>query len=1173
MILRFLLSGALTVAALAEAGWEDVSRADAAMELARARQSALATVSADPHSAEAVAAAGWWLRHLEDQPEPEAILAAVGGVADPEVVFLLARVEAELLHRPPAGSLPEFELVGPFGVFDRLDLERGTVPFGDDLPPPGTRWRGEAQPFRLSLRSADGWAAPPEAMFAGGVHLAGWSISLEAPLQGWLVVEARGSYNLRVDGRVVDGRRECGRLDPATNWYSVDLAPGRHRVELEIASRQGPEVRLSLLAAGGEPARVARLAPGFSGPWAGGSVAPVLPPARAALARRLGESGGDARPLRLAASLARVLGEPAAERRWLERAEAVADDDPWTHLALARFYLAEPTGADADVDFQRCRDHLERCRDIPSSALLRRALNVSQRRFEDAETILAELYERHPDDVRVLRLWVREAVRRGWAREADEGLERLTSLLPGTSSLAPLRLGVLEGLQRWEERNRLLQALADADPLMPRAPELLASAGMFDQALEVLSVRRQMAADPGLDLMVIRLLMQSGAPEGARGQLDTALERWGPLPSLAQLRLILGAWESKEAESAALEAALAGDPSNLQLQMLAWRRGIDPFFAPFRVDALALAAASDPESEGVDSVLILDQAVERVFENGSSVYYYHGLSRALTPEGARQAARLQLMPDAVLLRVRVIKPDGSVVVPADIGAGGGEPILRDVDPGDLVEEEYVAAVGASGSSRRGHLSPYTYRFADPERAFGLSEYILLVPSGIDLEVEGNFSGLEREELISDGLRTLSWRATRVDPVPPEPFSPPMQELLPWVTYGFGLTWNDVGDTVRDAALPVLEGCPELWRWSEPLLAGGPPEEAARRLVDALVDEVEPAASVLDLRTTAGESFTRGRGNRLGIVAAAFSHAGWKVDLVLSRPLAYARSHLEVPSMEAFGIPLLRAESGGETVWVDLEEGRNGVAHIRPMVQGSDALALPLTEPGRPVEYLERLPLFANPDLEERIGLSVVLDRSGGGRLEVEMPLRGGQAERMMERVDTIPESRVDLLYRQVAAGLFPGAEQVRGEMSRQGREVILRFDAELSGACDAEPSGLDCRRLNLVKPLVPELASLPTRSFPLVLQLPVLRRYEVELQVPEGFEISTRERRLETRFGAVTEDLTVEGRRLRSVLRLEMPAQVVAPEEYEEFVRFCHAIDELMARPFRFDRIIGTASP
>ena len=56
---------------------------------------------------------------------------------------------------------------------------------------------------------------------------------------------------------------------------------------------------------------------------------------------------------------------------------------------------------------------------------------------------------------------------------------------------------------------------------------------------------------------------------------------------------------------------------------------------------LRLARAGAPEMTvaenlarlDVDTVLLLDQAVERIFADGSSLYYYHGLSRANTPVG------------------------------------------------------------------------------------------------------------------------------------------------------------------------------------------------------------------------------------------------------------------------------------------------------------------------------------------------------------------------------------------------------------------------------------------------------------------------------------------------------------------------------------------------------------
>ena len=158
---------------------------------------------------------------------------------------------------------------------------------------------------------------------------------------------------------------------------------------------------------------------------------------------------------------------------------------------------------------------------------------------------------------------------------------------------------------------------------------------------------------------------------------------------------------------------------------------------------------------------------------------------------------------------------------------------------------------------------------------------------------------------------------------PEPFSPPEQELLPWLTYGFGVSWEDVGDLVRDRMLKALKNTPELQRWGRANLVGDSSFGRVESLVEALVAEVEAGPRVLDLAMTAGENFSLRRGNRLAVVASVLVEAGWGVDLVLTRPLRFARTHLGVPNMDTFGIPLLRAEYEGEVVWLDLEEQRRG----------------------------------------------------------------------------------------------------------------------------------------------------------------------------------------------------------------------------------------------------------
>jgi len=428
----------------------------------------------------------------------------------------------------------------------------------------------------------------------------------------------------------------------------------------------------------------------------------------------------------------------------------------------------------------------------------------------------------------------------------------------------------------------LLRALASAVPVETRWIGQLGSSCLVGEAVAAAETLQGEIDDPDFDVQLVRLHLENGDREAARMELERARAEWGDLPIFDQLALV-AAGGDPEAMQRAVAGALERDPSNLQLLTLAWRLGRDPFYAPFQVEARTFAAEHNDLGADVDAVLLLDQAVERIFPDGSSLYYYHGLTRANTPVGVRRASLLQPLPDAYLLKVRVLKPDGRQVVPSELTPNQGAITLSDVEPGDLVEEEYVARVAATGATRDGHLPPYLYRFADPNRAFGLSEYVLLVPPGIDLQVDGNFEGLERSEQQWQGLRMLNWRAERVPPMPTEPFAPPAQDLMPWLNYGFGVTWQDVGDAVRDRVLPVLRLSPELREWSQPLLEGETAKEELRTLVTALIDTVEPGGGELAVGAAAGDSFRRRRGNRLGILAAVLADAGWGVDLVLTRP--------------------------------------------------------------------------------------------------------------------------------------------------------------------------------------------------------------------------------------------------------------------------------------------------
>ncbi len=1151
----------ILAASPAAAGWHEVRRADMAFDLPAARAEALQTISNAPASMDAIAAATWWLANIEDISDPEEVLAVDATERDPELGFILGLIEHRLRFEPPPGALNDAELAGAFGVFTILDLERHVVPPDGALPAPGTRWTDPSRPVRLPMRTPDGRFGPPRSMAIDGIYLVAWNLKATAPATGWLVVEAAGGFNLEVDGVEIDRRRHCGRTEPEITWYRVRLDEGNHRVRVEIGATEEPQVRLTLLDDLGAPMTTVSTVDEQATELATSEIERAEPPAARDFRVLLEGDKVSIDELLLAAQIERGRGDPVATYRFLERARAIDPLDPWPALALGEHLILDGNSGRAPETSRRIVQHLRVARKIPGTSIFDRLLAEREGRAEDAERLLDSMMNDHGDDVRVLRIWVREAVNRGWAREAEDGLGRLESALPGSLSVTGLRLEVLASLERWREREELLRALASATPVEYRWIGQMASSCLVDEAIAASRALHQEVDNPDFDIPMIRLQLESSHFDVARAELDRTRAQWGDLPIFDELELILSGDDSEEL-SRALDAALERNPSNLELLVLSWRLGAEPFFAPFRVNGDDFAAEYEDLGKDADVVLLLDQAVERIFPDGSSLYYYHGLSRANTPVGARRASQLQPLADSHQIMVRIIKPDGRVVVPVDVQGGQAVANLSEVEAGDLVEEEYVSRVAATGASRRGHLPPYIYRFADPDRAFGLSEYVLLVPNEIDVQVDGNLEGLDREESDWRGLRLLRWRNENVPAVATEPFSPPAAELMPWLNYGFGVSWNDVGDAVRDRVLPVLRTSPDLQAWAERVMQGKTAAVRLEALVGALVDEVQPGNTEIAIGFAAGETFAYRRGNRLGILASVLADQGWTVDLVLTRPTTDRDQRLELPTLDAFPVTLLRVADGDEEFWIDMREEERGVDHINPFFQGSDGLVLPLTRPELAVSRIDELPIYENPELEEHVNVRAEVNPDGSARLAFRMHLRGNQAERLLEQIESVPEDQIPMVYRQIAVSMFPGASGVEGRIDSVEDDSIIELLMTLPAACDVVPTKIECRSLILSNPLVPVLAALPERRYPLLLQMPIIRRLELEIIEPSGWVLEDRPpRRLDTQWGSVSEDLDRGAGSLRSVLSISVPSQKVATEDYRAFARFCQAIDEISTRP------------
>jgi len=165
-------------------------------------------------------------------------------------------------------------------------------------------------------------------------------------------------------------------------------------------------------------------------------------------------------------------------------------------------------------------------------------------------------------------------------------------------------------------------------------------------------------------------------------------------------------------------------------------------------------------------------------------------------------------------------------------------------------------------------------------------------------------------------------------------------------------------------------------------------------------------------------------------------------------------------------------------------------------------------------------------------------------------------------VDSVPPDQVAMIYRQMAASLFPGADQVSGEIERGDDGAVIHLELTAPRACEPEGGQLVCRSLVLSNPIVPVLASLPERRYPLVLRLPIERNLELDLVAPDGWSVVPRpSRRLVADWGSVEETLSTADGVQRSTLHIVIPAVTVEPADYAAFARFCQALDELSTRP------------
>jgi tetratricopeptide (TPR) repeat protein len=1104
-------------------------------------------------------------------PGLAAYRARVARIAAAEV--LGDHVRAASLRREN-GAVSAWTLAGPFGRHRHLDLERAFPPEEGTLPETVAAPLGAPARRTRPLPAPDGSVALDGEPRDGDVFYLASDVTLARGGRYLVAVGTGLSAKLFLDGGLVHERRAASAWLPTLVHLPLDLAPGRHRLLVKVA-RCGHATGLHVAFAreDGAPSDASFLAapPGPApvppAPAPGRAVPAFAPPD---LARALAGEAGRALAALLAGRDAASLDREAAKALVAEAARALPGSAA-VRAAQADVVVDDPT-LDAQVARSRAegalRDALARDPGHAEARVELAALLLQAGSLDDADDVLSGLGDAASTPP-ALAVRARAADARGLAERAEALVAEALAAGGGCRVLDHGR--ELAGRRRAVAvEDARARALAECREGREKLADHLRRHGDPAGAAEVL--RPLVAARPWAVAPTAALadaLVAAGEPAGAAEALEALRAIWPRSArtekALADARELAG---DRAAARAARERALLLDGSDLTLRRALaledGREALDDLAEDARAAIRAYEGAR--RTDDTSATLVLDAAAVEVHPGGTATERTHQVIHVLDPQGVERHGEVSLPAGAEVLALRTHKRDGRTLEPERAGGGDkGSVSLAGLEPGDYVQLEYLRTIRGDGA--RLAADPFFFR-AEGERLFR-SSYVVAAPEGLGLEVDAH--GMPAPAIAREGGRELV-RGLALD-VPahvPEPSSPPVTELMPFLHVGVGGGRDALHRTLADHAADRARPTEEIRALAGEIRAAAGPGAAPMALVRAAVARVSKA--ILGQHggpfgEEASVVLSRGQGSRLVVLKAVLAELGARARVALARPYGADASAWRFPPPGLYGQALLRVEAGGETAWLDPSLRVAPFGAIPSSVLDVEALLLP--EPGEEPQVV-RTPGRAPVEERREVVARIALDADGGATIEGEDRYHGAAgaaAKAAIERLDASDR-------RQVVEGML--ARSFRGvslsEAAMLGEDdpeapLVIRWRGKVPQLARAANGGLVLDAPLLPARLGARFVQVAARGTPLLLQIPERSLQRVEIVAPEGLApVASQARSVESPFGTFARTDRVAGRTLVREERLELSRGRVAPDRYAEFAAFAGAVDAAQEQALAIER-------
>ena len=1071
-------------------------------------------------------------------------------VSDPNTVPADASLVSEM------GCLTHARLAGPFGSGAAADRHRT---FDAENAPWPARWAPHPEtnivPHVLPTLRHRCMIASGERT-AGGIFYAESYFSLTEPRD--LLFAAQGAVKLWVDDVPVLERdlRQWGVWQRFGGAAHVE--PGTHRL---VARLVNDSTSLRVMNMDGTRASVTNLAT-FSPPFGLSRVRPIEAPNPL---DRIVKDGSAKSPLlsMLAASVAfgesmtdvaSVLAEPIVE----------PENAAPTALLHATFFARQDPAYPDDLRHRNEKTlHTRAVAKDPKLWYSRAWLaldDAEKRGASEAVEPMRALAEEFSNVPEVAAQLARLYGRLGWRTERMNALRTLSARFPEDVSVQTLYLSALDEDGSHAEADRLRARLKTLDPDSEVDLELALARHDWTRALtELAELQKRRPDRKDVEARIAGVLLRAGRPERAAEQLEKALVK---NPADAEVRLRLADLSFAKGDRAAIRKALA-DSILAGSRGTAIRDALDLLdgataLEPYRMDSRSVIRSfeawekSGKRMEGT-AARVLDYAAVWVHPDGSSEMLEHEIMRIQSQEAVGKESEQQ-RPTGLVLRMKVIKPNGTELEPEEVD---GKPTLTmpHLEVGDYIEIEHISAQESSAPNGTRYTGPHWF-FREADKGYWRSEFIVLTPKDKPLEIEVR-GHVPPPSVTEKG--TFVERRFRVDESPPspeEPDSPPIQEFLPSVRIGWGISLPQTLARLADAAADESPRDPRLVRKAEEIVRGVPASRRYDRLAKLysfVIQQIADGRENDPRRVVFGKS-----GSRQTAFVALARHLGIPIELALVKNRLAMPPIGKMSEVENWDNLVLRAETERGVMWFGVGDKFAPFGTLAAELRGQPAIRLVQGSPRG---------VTTNEGGADGIALSGRADLRADGSASVEFvqTFTGRVAIGMRGVFDRVSEGqRHDFVETRLLGRYLPGA-RLR-DLSIEHRDdltlpLVLKIRAEVGELARITDRGL------VVKSLFPmhlaQVTSLPERQTPLLMQSSshVEVHFEVvvptSLRMPESLPTGTE------RFGdsSVRVADRVSGHSLQLDRVVDVPAGRIEPgAAYRDFSAFVSRSDALLER-------------